>query len=1106
MRSLTRAPHPRALQCARKLAAHNARRRERYAQRAAQRPPPPPPPAAAAPPPSARARAAAARRGSDDDSGSGSAAAAAADALSVALLASNAGGAASAFVADAAADTEAAALFGGHAELESHLAMCLCQEYGLLSYDMPLYDTSSSAAGALGAREPVPQQAHVPMPPPVVAQADDELGAWLDSLLHGGGLPPPAPLPPPQPQPQLPQPLPPVLLPLPPVPLPLLPFGAAVTPGFARPYDYGYGYAALPPAALSSFALKLPSESPSDFPACGLRGAAALAFGASYGGAHAAAHAPLLALEGCVVPGCTLLLLHALRDAAAAAAAAVPPQHDAAAAALAAALGAPCAGGAFLRARPACALASGGGSHATAAMGIVAPPDASTASQTLQQQQQQQRRRALPRVSPLAALSTAPVALQLLHPHTADALESPSSASASVSAMPATPPLFLRCLLHGQLLRFEGCIAADGAARADGDDGALALRACGGAEGAALLCDAGAPGGADAQDALLAAAAPPRVLLLTRDAGIVAEVGRTEAALLEAEAAEAAACERMGSGSESGSGSDLARDDVALRRAVVEGTLLALGHALRPGCAPALAARAAAGALAQGWLHAATRVMRAAAAEAAADAAPAAPRLLLALPRRVTLLHCAAAAGDAAACEAVLAAGSSDGDAFAFSAPHSVCATPCRATPLHAAAARGDAAGAAAAAALCGSAAGAAAWLSARDASGATPAALAAAGAAPALYAPLDAALRVRVAAGARIAAAAAAAVAAERGVFAPPHASAAAAALLRAPAAAAALSARGAHPDSLAIACALLLLHAPRRTHAAADPAADADAITSAGAHIDDDDACCSGPSSSAVAMVPPPPPLSYAAWLLDRQAWLVRSWALMSVAYHFIRVKQSWNAPPLADALAPLLASRVAASGSGSATLMLGSWAEEGLPLFHILIGGVAELAFELPASLLLVLPLLPRAPAAARAWLLRHAEALLLAEHTTHMIAAGMYEAWLLARAAPGVRVVWPLQVATLCAYATLLAHVCWPLRLRLAAPVIAARAALPLTATLWLHTPPRGVALQVSACAAAMALAVWREVTLRPRYERQRAAAAAAAAAAGARARDKAAADG
>ncbi len=331
----------------------------------------------------------------------------------------------------------------------------------------------------------------------------------------------------------------------------------------------------------------------------------------------------------------------------------------------------------------------------------------------------------LPPLSPLAALCSAPVAVSLR----------------SGVALPASlASCALRCALHGQALRVD-----------PGDAHALAVLPAAGVEGAALLFAADAASGA-----LLSR--QPAVLLLTHDAAIVAEIAATEAQL----------------------------GDDAAARARVQAALLAMGHALRPGCAPPLAACAAASALALGWRAAASRVL-------AAHSGHDADALLL--PGGATLLHAAAHTGNAWAVRLVLAAG---GASFVFGAPHSVCGTPARATPLHAAAAAGSADALAALAEA--SPRAVVAFCHARCAQGRTPSDVARAGTADAALLALDARLRDRMLAGGRVLAAARHLLHATHGICLPHDQAAMGPSLLREPAFLAAVSA---HTSADAIALA---------------------------------------------------------------------------------------------------------------------------------------------------------------------------------------------------------------------------------------------------------------------------------------------------------------
>jgi hypothetical protein len=299
----------------------------------------------------------------------------------------------------------------------------------------------------------------------------------------------------------------------------------------------------------------------------------------------------------------------------------------------------------------------------------------------------------LPPLRPLALLSTAPMAVS-------------SSAPAGGASRGGDdgPRLRLRCRLHGQSFASLGA-AADGARLAPGEHVAAMLPACG-AEGVALfdvVPGAAAPGGGDNTDdnAAPLVCAGVRPVVLTPHADVAAEI---------CSLARAA----RGRGR---TGAELA----AAQRAL-EVSLSALGHALRPRCAPPLAALAAAVALEHGLAATAARVL------------PAAARcddVSAAAPGGVTLLHRAARGGSAACVRATLAAGGACGAVGS--------AGPGGATPLHVAAAHPTSAGAAAAM-LEGDADAVLLWFTARTAGGgaaSTPAALAAGRPAGALTAAL---------------------------------------------------------------------------------------------------------------------------------------------------------------------------------------------------------------------------------------------------------------------------------------------------------------------------------------------------------------------------------
>jgi hypothetical protein len=735
--------------------------------------------------------------------------------------------------------------------------------------------------------------------------------------------------------------------------------------------DYAYSVPCFMPATLT---LKLPHDGPGALPPAGLRAAAAAAFDALFQQPSGRRGPQVLGLEGAIAPGCTLLLLHALAERGIA-------EGDASAA-LRAAMASHGAGGAFLRQARAVLLATHGDVARAEAGALLPRRKAAQAA-------------ALPAaVAPLAALSTADVAVPL--------------------ASGAAPPgAAVRAVFHGQLLRFRSGRASDGAAPATGGTQPLMLRACG-TEGVAMLTFAASELDADADADLLLAAAPPRVLLLSPDAALVAEV------------AAAGAAARTGGN--------------AALAAKVEGAAAALGHALRPGCSPALAARAAAAALELCWRHAARRALQAAVSAAGDDAAA------LLLPGGATLLHVAAACGGAGACEDVARAG---GAGALCGAAGSRCAAG--ATPLHAAAARRDAAAHAVAASLlsAGGPAAAAAWLAARDCRGVTPSRLAARGA-PELAA-LDAAVRADAASASRVAAVAHA-LAQECGVFEPSHRAEVASSMLSA--------APSASSDAAAYALAAAMLRVDAESPEASDEASAFDAA----APSDD-------PAAS--------PDTSYSAWLLFRHERLSLGWLLPLVTYHGNRLRHALAARPLG----PLMAAHAAHT--------LTHW-KQALPLYRAMMGTWHQLALEIPANLILMLPLLPFAPRAARAWLVRHAAVVLVLQHLTHMVLAALIETALLAREAGGFLidgappVLWPAHLARYLAWGTLLGHVCWPLPGRASAFFLLARGVLPFT-RFWLATPmPVGGFWQVGGVLVTGAIVARRERALWPVYRAEMAA--------------------
>jgi hypothetical protein len=603
------------------------------------------------------------------------------------------------------------------------------------------------------------------------------------------------------------------LPPLLPLPQPLQPSPSAA----ARAWREQYAYDA-PRVRAASVRVKLLSDAPADLPRDGLRPAALRSFGATsaWGNAAAASHAPFvdasgfeyggagvgagfqaplpLAMEGLISPGCTALHLEAVLDDVARAregsAQREADRHNISDAhagdILAAMMAEQGPSGAFLRARGReVRVMDAAGRVATACGGVIAAAVAArqrravggggaAAAAAARQQQQEQ----LPPVSPLALLSTAAAPLRLLR----------CAGQAHAAALDGCT---LRATLHGQHVRFLGRVPP---AQSD----ACAQEACGtfpatGAEGVARIyaargsgSDSSGNGNSNDDEQLLPLS--PAVVLLCRDAAIVEEVGATEALMLEAERTD------------SSSSSDM--------RARVQSALLALGHALRPGCAPTLAARAADAALSLGWRAAAARVL-------AAHAHYAAPELLL--PHGVTLLHIAAQTGDAWAVRAVLHAG---GEECVYGAPHSRCRTAAAATPLHVAATAADA-GAAVATALTEHNAGAVvAWCTARCGRGRTPSDVARACGAPPPLLALDAALCARVLEARRVLAATRDVLCARSGACSTREQ----AALLAEDAFRAALL-RSATHDALALADALLLSLVDHGSGSGSDAAAAVDA-----------------------------------------------------------------------------------------------------------------------------------------------------------------------------------------------------------------------------------------------------------------------------------------
>ena len=480
--------------------------------------------------------------------------------------------------------------------------------------------------------------------------------------------------------------------------------------------------------------LQLPAARPTHFPPAGLR-PASLAALAALGHPHA------LALQACVRPGCTLLTFDAVladdsggagddeHDLGAAAGTESGNDGDArAAAALRAMLAESGAAGAFLRSQATVHLSLGGhkGGSASAAFGQLLPSRAGP---------QQPPPPRLPPLTPMALLSTGPGALRLAQSFGHDADE-PLVAAAAVQAPPGSPPR-LACRLHGQYVELQAAPLPGHVAGVPATD----------AEGVALF-DVAPPPDAVGAGVVGARPAAPRPVLLTRDAAIAAEVNGTEAALPTAPAAAASAA-----------------------RASLEAAVIALGHAMRPGCPLQLLARAAAAALHHGWGVASERLvpdLAARLAEAEAGGAHGSSDDVAA-PRGVTLLHAACASGRPDLAALVVRCGGAAGRLGAPWRPG-----PGAATPLHVAVRApprpgGDGAAVAARLTCVDAAAGPAAieaaaralvaWFSAHDVAGRTPSHMASAPGAPLGLALLDAALRPRLRDGAVLARALAAAM-----------------------------------------------------------------------------------------------------------------------------------------------------------------------------------------------------------------------------------------------------------------------------------------------------------------------------------------------------------
>lgn len=194
-----------------------------------------------------------------------------------------------------------------------------------------------------------------------------------------------------------------------------------------------------------------------------------------------------------------------------------------------------------------------------------------------------------------------------------------------------------------------------------------------------------------------------------------------------------------------------------------------------------------------------------------------------------------------------------------------------------------------------------------------------------------------------------------------------------------------------------------------------------------------------------------------------------------------------------------------AGADTLHLSGWHDGVLPVYRALHSTWQSAALQAPALLLLLVQAAPvtrpgRRWDALRAWQHRWALPVIALQHVAHATGSALLRSALLARALPGVHIVWPLKFAWLCSATTLIMHGSFPLPLRVAFPMLALRAALPLAAALggpacercWAHTPAAGVAMQLFAVALTAALLRARDAMLRPAYHAHLAGQAAAAA--------------
>ena len=163
--------------------------------------------------------------------------------------------------------------------------------------------------------------------------------------------------------------------------------------------------------------------------------------------------------------------------------------------------------------------------------------------------------------------------------------------------------------------------------------------------------------------------------------------------------------------------------------------------------------------------------------------------------------------------------------------------------------------------------------------------------------------------------------------------------------------------------------------------------------------------------------------------------------------------------------------------------------------------NLWFQAPLTLLLVALL--AGGRRGRALLARHLQPMLAAQFAAHALACMLAQTWAfhaLAMVPAGVSVLHlPARCAAYGAAFTLLCAICWPMRPKVALPLLAMRAAGPALVAVnaerfgWLWPPmgrASGAALQVAAAGAAAAHCVLRERRLRAAFAQHEAAEAAA----------------